>query len=85
MRQRSGPIVDQYDLKLQIAGLSQGYDQTVVRGNPEDNKFACLYLRAGVLVAVDAINSPREFMQAKRLIAERATIDPEAAPDPHQQ
>lgn len=76
---------DQYDLKLQIAGLSQGYDQTVVRGNPEDNKFACLYLRAGVLVAVDAINSPREFMQAKRLIAERATIDPEAAPDPRQQ
>jgi 3-phenylpropionate/trans-cinnamate dioxygenase ferredoxin reductase subunit len=76
---------DQYDLKLQIAGLSQGYDQTVVRGNPEDKQFACLYLRAGVLIAVDAINSPREFMQAKRMIAEKATIDPETAPDPRRQ
>jgi 3-phenylpropionate/trans-cinnamate dioxygenase ferredoxin reductase subunit len=69
---------DQYDLKLQIAGLSAGYDQTIVRGDPGDGKFACLYLKDGILIAVDAINAPREFMQAKSLIAERATIDPAA-------
>lgn len=66
---------DQYDLKLQIAGLSQGYDQTILRGNPDDRSFSCLYLRNGVLVAVDAINSPRDFMQAKPLIAAHAVID----------
>jgi len=73
---------DQYDLKLQIAGLSAGYDQTIVRGDPGDGKFACLYLKGGILIAVDAINAPREFMQAKSLIAERATID-QAAPVEH--
>ena len=60
----------------QFAGLSNGYDQTLLRGDLDENKFACLYLKQGVLIAVDAINSPREFMQAKRLIAERAIIDP---------
>jgi 3-phenylpropionate/trans-cinnamate dioxygenase ferredoxin reductase subunit len=66
---------DQYDLKLQIAGLSQGYDQTILRGIPDDRSFSCLYLRNGVLIAVDAINSPRDFMQAKPLIAAHAVID----------
>ncbi len=66
---------DQYDLKLQIAGLSQGYDQTIIRGNPADRSFSCLYLNAGRLIAVDAINKPRDFMQSKKLIAEHAVID----------
>jgi 3-phenylpropionate/trans-cinnamate dioxygenase ferredoxin reductase subunit len=73
---------DQYDLKLQIAGLSAGYDQVVIRGEQNDKKFSCFYLREGVLVAVDAINSPREFMQSKSLIAERAVIDPAKLADP---
>jgi 3-phenylpropionate/trans-cinnamate dioxygenase ferredoxin reductase subunit len=72
---------DQYDLKLQIAGLSEGYDQTLVRGAPADKKFACLYLKDRVLIAVDAINAPREFMQAKTLIASHAIIDPAAPAD----
>jgi 3-phenylpropionate/trans-cinnamate dioxygenase ferredoxin reductase component len=66
---------DQYDLKLQIAGLSQDYDQTIIRGNPADRSFSCLYLNAGRLIAVDAINNPRDFMQSKKLIAEHAVID----------
>ena len=69
---------DQYGLKLQIAGLSDGYDQAVLRGNVDENSFACLYSREGVLIAVDAINAPKEFMQAKKLIAEGAVIDPAA-------
>lgn len=67
---------DQYDLKLQIAGLSQGYDQVVVRGDPDSRSFACLYLQDGRLIAVDAVNSPKEFLQAKPLIAAHAVIDP---------
>lgn len=67
---------DQYDLKLQIAGLSQGYDEVVIRGNMDEYSFACLYLREGRLVAVDAVNSPKDFIQSKALIASCANIDP---------
>jgi len=67
---------DQYDLKLQIAGLSEGYDQTVIRGNPDERAFSCVYLRDGRLLAVDAVNSPKDFMQSKLLIANGAVIDP---------
>lgn len=72
---------DQYDIKLQIAGLSQGYDEVVLRGNPAGGKFACLYLKDGALIAVDAINSPRDFMQSKALIATRAVINPQQLAD----
>ena len=73
---------DQYDLKLQIAGLSQGYDQTIVRGNPDSRSFSCLYLRNGQLIAVDAVNSPKDFMQSKALIAAHAVIDPDLLENP---
>jgi len=66
---------DQYDLKLQIAGLSTGYDDVVIRGNPADRSFACLYLKDGKLIATDAVNSPREFVQSKALIAARTVVD----------
>ena len=66
---------DQYDLKLQIAGLSDGYDDVVIRGNPADRAFACLYLREGRLIALDAINAPRDFVQSKALISARALLD----------
>ena len=72
---------DQYDLKLQIAGLSQGYDQAVIRGEPNDRSFSCLYLRDGQLIAVDAVNSPKDFMQSKALIATHAVIAPEMLVD----
>lgn len=67
---------DQYDLKLQIAGLSEGYDEIVIRGNPADRSFACLYLKNGQLIATDAVNAPREFVQSKGLIASHTKIDP---------
>lgn len=72
---------DQYDLKLQIAGLSEGYDQIVVRGNPDDRKFAAFYLRNGKLIAVDAINSAPEFIVAKKLIMSGASLAPETLGD----
>ncbi len=73
---------DQYDVKLQIAGLSQDHDQVVLRGEPVTNSFAAFYLREGNLLAVDAVNSPREFMLGKRLIMQRAAPAPEQLADP---
>ncbi len=72
---------DQYELKLQIAGLSQGHDQVVIRGSMAERHFAAFYLRGGTLIAVDAVNSPAEFMAGKRLIAARAGIEPERLAD----
>ncbi|MEM8616319.1 MAG: FAD-dependent oxidoreductase [Pseudomonadota bacterium] len=72
---------DQYDLKLQIAGLSEGYDEIVVRGNPEARKFAAFYLRASKLIAVDAINNAPEFLASKRLIMSGACLAPETLRD----
>ena len=66
---------DQYDLKLQIAGLSAGYDDVVIRGNPADRSFACLYLCDGKLIATDAVNSPKDFLQSKAVIASQRPID----------
>ena len=73
---------DQYDLKLQIAGLSQGHDRIVVRGSPAERKFAAFYLLGGVLLAVDAVNCPMEFMASKLLIAGAARPDPDQLGDP---
>jgi 3-phenylpropionate/trans-cinnamate dioxygenase ferredoxin reductase subunit len=68
---------DQYDLKLQIAGLSAGYTQAVTRGDPETGRsFAVFYLKDGVLIAVDAVNRAPEFMTSRTLIAQHAKLDP---------
>ncbi|MEM9054731.1 MAG: FAD-dependent oxidoreductase [Pseudomonadota bacterium] len=72
---------DQYDLKLQIAGLSTDYDKIVVRGDPKDRKFAAFYLRDGKLIAVDAVNSPPEFLASKKLIMSGACLAPELLQD----
>ncbi|MTI42871.1 3-phenylpropionate/trans-cinnamate dioxygenase ferredoxin reductase subunit [Roseibium hamelinense] len=71
---------DQYHVKLQIAGLSDGYDDTVLVGEPADDKFYVAYLKAGILVAVDSINAPRSHMMARRVIGEpwREGLLPEA-------
>jgi 3-phenylpropionate/trans-cinnamate dioxygenase ferredoxin reductase component len=68
---------DQYDVKLQMAGLSARHDAVVVRGDPDRGRsFAVFYLRQGELVAVDAVNRAPEFMMSKQLIAERSQVDP---------
>ena len=73
---------DQYDVKLQIVGLSQGHDETVVRGEPASGHFAIYYLLQGELIAVDAVNSPKDFMSGRRWIAERRHPDPVKLADP---
>jgi 3-phenylpropionate/trans-cinnamate dioxygenase ferredoxin reductase subunit len=67
---------DQFDLKLQIAGLSDGYDAIVLRGDPETSRsFAAYYFKGDRLLAVDAVNAPRDFMTARMALSKGRTLD----------
>ena len=74
---------DQYDLKLQMVGVSTGYEQLVLRGDPDtERSFAAFYLKGGKLIAADAVSKPQEFMFAKKLVAEGRALDPAQLADP---
>jgi len=73
---------DQYELKLQIVGLAQGYDRVVLRGDPSGKAFSCCYLRGRELLAVDCVNQARDFMAGKKVIAERPAMDLDRLADP---
>ena len=66
---------DQYDLKLQIAGLAQPSDTLVQRGDPAARKFAVFHLRDGKVAAVEAVNAAPEYLIGKKLIAEGKPVD----------
>ncbi|TCB49549.1 pyridine nucleotide-disulfide oxidoreductase [Acinetobacter sp. ANC 4779] len=69
---------DQYDIKLQIAGLNHGYDQLVIRGDLQNsNSFAVFYFKNKQLIAADCINRPLEFMISKKIIHDNIQIDPD--------
>ncbi|HEY0107173.1 MAG TPA: FAD-dependent oxidoreductase [Rhizomicrobium sp.] len=72
---------DQYDLKLQIAGLARPSDAIVLRGNPEARKFAVFHLRDGAVAAVEAVNAAPEYLVGRKLIADGARIAPERLAD----
>jgi 3-phenylpropionate/trans-cinnamate dioxygenase ferredoxin reductase subunit len=72
---------DQYDLKLQIAGLFQGYDRLVFRGVMADRAFAAFYYKGDRLIAVDAVNRPGEYLGAKMLIQTGRTLAPNLIAD----
>lgn len=72
---------DQFDVKLQIAGLLEGHDARVLRGSPEDGKFSVFYLKDKRLIAVEAINSPPEFIVSKKLIIANASPSAEMLAD----
>ncbi|HPD92016.1 MAG: FAD-dependent oxidoreductase [Rhodobacter sp.] len=71
---------DQYDMKLQIAGLNTGYDRVVTRDSGPARSF--WYYRGATLLAVDAMNDPRGYMVGKRLIEQGKSPAPEAVADP---
>jgi 3-phenylpropionate/trans-cinnamate dioxygenase ferredoxin reductase subunit len=72
---------NQYDLRLQTIGLSVGYDLTVVRGRPEERSFSAIYLLDGRVIALDCVNSTRDYVQGKKLVVERRAIEPERLAD----
>jgi 3-phenylpropionate/trans-cinnamate dioxygenase ferredoxin reductase component len=73
---------DQFDNKLLIVGLSQGFDQQVLRGDPATRAFTVCYLKGGELIAVEAVNHSKDYMAGRKLIAERARPDPGKLADP---
>ena len=73
---------DQFDLKLIIVGVGAGYDRAIVRGSPATRSFSICYLRGGELVALDSINTPKDQMAARKLIAAHARPQPDKLADP---
>ena len=66
---------NQYDLRLQTAGINMGFDQTVVRGNPDDRSFSVVYLKAGKVLAIDCVNMVKDYVQGRKLVEAGATPD----------
>ena len=65
---------DQFDSKLLIVGLSQDHDRQVLRGDPASRSFSVCYLKGRELLAVEAVNHSKDYMAARKLIAERALM-----------
>ena len=72
---------DQYDHKLQIVGLSGDHDMVTMRGNTNDAKFMLFYTKDEELIAVDAINNPKEFLISRKLVANKVKIKPKVISD----
>ncbi len=67
---------NQYDLRLQTVGLSQGHDQSLVRGDPATRSFSVIYLRDGAVIALDCVNMVKDYVQGRKLVEAGARIDP---------
>jgi 3-phenylpropionate/trans-cinnamate dioxygenase ferredoxin reductase subunit len=72
---------NQYDLKLQTAGLSVGYDQTVLRGDPAARSFSVIYLKGGRVIALDCVNMVKDYVQGRKLVEARVSPDVAALAD----
>lgn len=66
---------DQYDLKLQIAGLCFDYDDIIVRGNSDDRSFAVFYMKDNYMIASDCINRPGEHMMSRKIISDKIMVE----------
>jgi 3-phenylpropionate/trans-cinnamate dioxygenase ferredoxin reductase subunit len=73
---------DQYHVKLQMVGISTGYDEMVVRGSVEEDAFSFCYFKDGKLIAIDSVNAPTDHMLGRKLVADpEVRITPEQAAD----
>jgi 3-phenylpropionate/trans-cinnamate dioxygenase ferredoxin reductase subunit len=72
---------DQFDNKLLIVGLSQDYDAQVLRGDPASRSFSVCYLKGRELLAVEAVNHSKDYMAARKLIAERTPLNADKLAD----
>lgn len=66
---------NQYDLKLQTVGLSTGHDAVVLRGDPVSRSFSAIYLKEGVVIALDCVNAVKDYVQGRKLVEKGAIID----------
>lgn len=67
---------NQFDIKLQTVGLAAGFDQEVVRGDPQSGSFSIIYLRQGRVCALDCVNATRDYVQGRLLVAANAALAP---------
>ena len=74
---------DQYDLKMIIVGICHGHDTVIIRGNPSARSFSACYLRNGELIAIDSVNSPKDQMAARKIIAARGRPNLDKLGDPN--
>ncbi|MFZ5602148.1 MAG: NAD(P)/FAD-dependent oxidoreductase [Pseudomonadota bacterium] len=65
---------DQYNAKLQIAGMNRGYERVIIRGVPSNDQFVAWYMKGDQVLAADCINSAKEFMAAKKIIAQKLVL-----------
>lgn len=75
---------NQYDLKLQTVGLSTGYEDIVVRGDPAERSFSLIYLKQGRVIALDCVNAVKDYVQGRALVTGRVVADKSALADPAQ-
>ena len=66
---------NQYDLKLQTVGLSIGYDEAILRGDPAERSFSVIYRRKGRVIALDCVNRVRDYVQGRALVEAGSTVD----------
>lgn len=72
---------NQYDLRLQTVGLSTGHDNAVLRGDPATRSFTVVYLKGGIVIALDCVNMIKDYVQGKKLVEARARIAPDVLVD----
>jgi len=72
---------DQYDHKLQLVGISGEHDEVILRGSESEQNFLLFYLRNSKLMAVNAVNSPKEFLISRKLVANKVKISSDVIKD----
>jgi 3-phenylpropionate/trans-cinnamate dioxygenase ferredoxin reductase subunit len=72
---------DQDTMKLQMAGISAGYDETVLRGNPDEEKFSVIYYREGRVIAIDSVNEVLDYMAVRKALGAGQSIPADQAAD----
>ena len=72
---------DQYEVKLQMVGISAGHDRQAIRGDPATGRFSVFYFREGSLIAIDSVNRPSDHMTGRKLIPAGVAVSPTQAAD----
>jgi 3-phenylpropionate/trans-cinnamate dioxygenase ferredoxin reductase component len=73
---------NQYDLKLQTAGLSTGHDRAVMRGDPATRSFSIVYLKDGRVIAIDCVNRAKDYVQGRMIVTAGLAATAEQLSDP---
>ena len=73
---------NQYDLRLQTVGLSTGHDEYIVRGDPASRKFSIIYLKDGKVIALDCVNTTKDYVQGRKIVEAGLSLDREQLADP---